>query len=245
MTTASERTHIGFLGDESGSMSGNKKAMVDSFNEFVGQVRKDTNGKAVRLTLGFFDLGGGKDILRVKVDSPLVDVGELSYDAYNPRGSTPLNDATARMISHMEKVSADKRLLVIFTDGLENASEMSTSDLRKLIAEKESEGWEFIYLGANQDAWAEGQTRGVARTSSYNTSATPDGMKRSMGHVAFLASARVNLDPGEYVMTKDQVHASMGGKIDESDDTTDSSPKSESVSGDAATRAADLISGRS
>ena len=55
-----------------------------------------------------------------------------------------------------------RAMLVILTDGLENASETSSADVRKLIHAREKRGWEFIYLGANQDAWAESQRIGLA-----------------------------------------------------------------------------------
>jgi len=55
-----------------------------------------------------------------------------------------------------------RALLVILTDGLENSSETSSREVRKLINRKEKAGWEFIYLGANQDAWAESHKIGLS-----------------------------------------------------------------------------------
>lgn len=235
----SEKTHIGFLGDESGSMQGKEKAMVEGFNEFTTNVKRDTEGKEVQVTLGFFDLGTHADILRIKIDGDIRSIGSLQDDAYRPWGSTPLNDATVRMIKQMEKSGADKYLLVIFTDGYENASETKTADVRKLISEKEQQGWEFIYLGANQDAWAEGQSRGVARTSSFNFDATDEGTRSSFATVSALATSRATKSPSAYRTEKDELHASMGGKIDSSSDNQKvSDPKVES----AADKARSLIS---
>lgn len=80
-----------------------------------------------------------------------------------PRGMTALNDAILRGIEDNEKWLADnahwfdgRSLVVILTDGFENASKASTEEVKSRIAEKEAEGWEFLYLGANQDAFAVG-----------------------------------------------------------------------------------------
>lgn len=63
-----------------------------------------------------------------------------------------------------------KVLCVIVTDGLENASrEVSPEALQDAISKRESEGWTFIYLGANQDAWSAGASYGLSGTSSGQT----------------------------------------------------------------------------
>jgi hypothetical protein len=211
----SKSTHIGFLGDESGSMAGNQQAMVEGFNDFVGNVRKDTAGKDVQMTLGFFDLRGDDSILRIKMDGPLKDCRELSLDDYKPHGSTPLNDATVQMIHRMEKNGANRKLLVIFTDGHENASEMSTKKVRKLIAKKEKQGWEFIYLGANQDAWDEGAQRGIASKRSYNFTSSEAGTRSSFAVASELASMRTNLDSPMFSRAADALHDENSGTIEE------------------------------
>jgi hypothetical protein len=217
MTTTSEKTHIGFLGDESGSMSGNQQAMVDGFNDFIGKLRGDVKDKDVEITLGFFDLGSDPDILRVRIDGKLNDCRELTLSDYRPRGSTPLNDATLQMIRKLEQKSSDgeKVMLVIFTDGMENASEASTSDVRKIIAKKEQQGWEFLYLGANQDAWNEGTQRGVSPQRSFNTVATPAGMRATMDVVAGAASSYSMLSSEDYKNEADELHARTKGHIKE------------------------------
>ncbi len=68
-------------------------------------------------------------------------------------------------------------MVVILTDGLENASETSTDELRKLIVAKEAEGWEFVYLGANQDTWSATQAMGLnQRGKHFNWEASAAGV---------------------------------------------------------------------
>ena len=48
-------------------------------------------------------------------------------------------------------------VIIIFTDGDENQSrEWDRNSIAQLIKSKETEGWTFVFLGANQDAFAEG-----------------------------------------------------------------------------------------
>jgi hypothetical protein len=196
-------------------MAGNRQAMVEGFNDFVGNIRKETRGKDVHITLGFFDLGGDPDILRIRIDGSLHECRELSLNDYQPRGSTPLNDATVKMIHRMDKSGAEKKLLVIFTDGLENASEMSTKKVRKLIAKKERQGWEFIYLGANQDAWDEGGQRGISAKRAYNFTSSADGTRSSLTMASRLASLHTNLDAPQFSRAADKLHEESGGKVED------------------------------
>lgn len=89
-----------------------------------------------------------------------------------PRGSTPLLDAIYESIKRSEQALAErpwfdgKVVFVIQTDGHENASKHRLEEIRALIAEKEAEGWEFLFLGANIDAFAEGGNMGFKPTST-------------------------------------------------------------------------------
>jgi hypothetical protein len=64
----------------------------------------------------------------------------------------------------------DGVVMVIVTDGLENASTQFTkADLKKCIEhQKEKYNWKFIYLGANQDAILEGAQYGINKTDTSN-----------------------------------------------------------------------------
>ena len=56
-----------------------------------------------------------------------------------------------------------------FTDGQENQSqEYSRAKIFELIKKREEQGWSFAYLGANQDAYAEGGRIGFSVASSQN-----------------------------------------------------------------------------
>jgi hypothetical protein len=139
-------------------------AVVGGINQFVDELRADDAEADVRVTLSMFDLHGNDPVVRPKYKAiPLAEVAPLGPGDYRPRGSTPLNDAVAKTIRGMSRAvkKGHRAMLVILTDGLENSSETSSRDVRKLIHRKEKAGWEFIYLGANHDAWAESERIGL------------------------------------------------------------------------------------
>jgi hypothetical protein len=83
-------------------------------------------------------------------------------------------------------------LAVIVTDGGENTShEVGASQIKDLIGRREAEGWTFIYLGANQDAWSEADNLGYsggASGQSVNYVASPQGLRSAMSSVTTDAS---------------------------------------------------------
>lgn len=82
---------------------------------------------------------------------------------------TPLNDAVATTIRAVRKraYKSDRVMIVVLTDGLENASETTTEELRNLILEQEKHGWEFVYLGANQDTWSATEGLGISQRGKH------------------------------------------------------------------------------
>ncbi len=49
-------------------------------------------------------------------------------------------------------------VVVIQTDGEENSSQISSlDDVNALMSNKTRQGWEFVFQGTGQSAWAEGQ----------------------------------------------------------------------------------------
>jgi len=78
-----------------------------------------------------------------------------------------------------------KMLLLVYTDGEENSSREHTADsVKKLVQAKTADGWEFIYLGANQDAWQVGGSIGITASTGYvGTAQGSSSALRSMGNV--------------------------------------------------------------
>jgi hypothetical protein len=190
-----DRVKIWFLLDRSGSMELLAPDVIGGFNQFVAdQVAKP--GKA-RLTAVQFD---GQDAFDVICDAVLIDdVAKLTSSVYRPRASTPLHDAMGKLIQTADRRVANRseknkpkedQLIIVFTDGLENASlEFDRAQVFELIKERTDAGWTFVFMGANQDSYAEGYKMGMDDGNVQNYEATPDNVK-----AAFASISRASLE---------------------------------------------------
>lgn len=111
----------------------------------------------------------------------LEDVPPMTGKDYFVRGSTTLLDAVGGAIHHIGNVHKYARaedvpehiLVVITTDGMENASRRySVGDVKRLVKrQQEKHGWEFLFLGANIDAVETAGRFGIApqRAANYHS----------------------------------------------------------------------------
>ena len=190
-----EWVKIWFLLDRSGSMQGLTEDVIGGFNQFVNdQAAKP--GKA-RLTTIQFD---GGDPFEVIIDAKRISkVPALTSDVYQPRGVTPLYDAVGRLITTADQritsreereLPEEDQLVIVFTDGLENASrEFGRSQVFDLIKDRMDAGWTFVFMGANQDSYAEGHKIGLVDGNVQNYAATPESIK-----VAFSSVSRASVE---------------------------------------------------
>jgi hypothetical protein len=164
--------------DETGSMSGRIPETISGFNEYVGDLKKLK--VPVSVTLTKFN---SKKVEVVYADKLIKDVPLLNKDTYLPNELTPLYDAIGKTISEISKQELGKKtvLVVIITDGEENASkEYDQKKIFDLISEKQKkDGWTFVFMGADQDAWLAGRAIGVlyANTLSFDGKNVKGAMK--------------------------------------------------------------------
>jgi len=181
-TKKQEETEIIIVLDRSGSMSSIGQATVDGFNEFLLE-QKGAKGKAF-VTLVQFDDRYQVDYKNV----PVKNVEDLIYrETFLPRGMTALHDAIGKTILDVDT----KRdvVFVIITDGHENASkEFNNEKVLELINGKTTEGWNFIYLGANQDAIKAGQNIGIKAGNSLTYGATLKGTTQAFQSMSYNTS---------------------------------------------------------
>jgi hypothetical protein len=179
---------IAYILDRSGSMQPMQEPAVAAFNDFL-KAQLEVPGEA-RLTLVQFD-----DQYEVPVAAlRLPDVPQLTAATYTPRGSTALLDAIGRTIKdldfRLQKLppahQPAKVILAIFTDGEENASrEYTSKHISDLIAlYRDTKGWEFLFLAANQDAIATAAKMSLAQGVSGNVSYSFGGIKATGGAMA-------------------------------------------------------------
>lgn len=169
-------TEIAFILDRSGSMGHITESTISGFNEFL-EKQKSLPGEA-KLTTVLFD--NAYELLHDAVD--IKEVRPLTTNEYWTRGCTALYDAIgktiddigARLAATPEGERPSKVIVVITTDGYENASrEYSQADVKnKITHQTEKYSWEFIFLGANIDSEAVSADIGIcsANTADYVTS---------------------------------------------------------------------------
>jgi len=173
--------------DRSGSMGGRvRHDTIGGYNEYLRELKEKNPGRTL-FSLYQFDSSGSVTNLECTVDSvDLNAVPELTLETYQPRGGTPLYDAVGQVIMQTEdqiKASQNKPnvLLVIITDGENTDSQgYQDSDVKGMIKRlEEDKTWTVAYLGANQDAWAVGQTMGLAKgnTMTYSVASMSKTMK--------------------------------------------------------------------
>ena len=164
----SEKIDIIFLIDRSGSMYGSENDTIGGFNSFIAKQKK--NETNARVTTILFD--HGYEVLYKRKN--LYDVDDLTTNEYYVRGSTALLDAIGRTITSMDREVENKVLFVITTDGYENSSkEFTRQQIKNMI---NSHNWEFIYLGADIDSYAEASSIGIRKSSVSNYKKSKEGI---------------------------------------------------------------------
>ena len=69
-------------------------------------------------------------------------------------------------------------ITAILTDGMENASrEFTLQAVAESIRKRTADGWEFLFLAANQDAIATAANMEIPAMNAMAFCATPDGMR--------------------------------------------------------------------
>lgn len=175
-------TDITILLDRSGSMESIRTSMQDAFNEFISGHKVNPS---TRVSLIQFNSSNDQQVVYQNVPVKYVEPLRI-----NPNGGTPLLDALCKAIDNTgsrfaEMLEADrpnKVLFVIITDGQENMSQTyKRSDVKDRIQNQTGKySWGFVYLGANQDAFAEAQSFGIPQAWTLNYAATDSGTKGMM-----------------------------------------------------------------
>lgn len=175
-----DETDITIILDRSGSMEALRADTIGGFNRFLADQKKLPD--LARLTLVTF----ANSARTIYTGRPIVEACELTEETYVPGGGTALLDALGGAIdaagAHfraMPEAERPKRVIfVILTDGYENASHhYSRARIFEMVEhQKNRYAWDFVYLGANVDAFAEAGGMGVAFASPYT--ATPSGTHR-------------------------------------------------------------------
>jgi len=188
-----ENLDLVFIMDRSGSMSGSEEDTIGGFNSFIERERD--KGLNTRVTTVLFD--DHYEVLYKRKD--INQVAKLTRDEYWVRGCTALLDAVGKTINMLDHEVDNNVLVVIMTDGMENASkEYSKDQIRNLI---NSHSWEFIYIGADIDSYNEARNIGIRKSRVANYKKSKKGFEEvyeSIENVSHCMRNNISLDDSKW-----------------------------------------------
>jgi uncharacterized protein YegL len=177
-------TDITIILDCSGSMNLIKSSTIEGFNTFLRAHQAE--GTNVRITLVKFN----HEYMLAFEEKKIKKKYFLNEANFVPNGTTALLDAIGSTIksvdARIEKHAVKPGVIIaIITDGHENSSRFYTqNDIKKTIKKRsDKNNWNFMYLGANQDAIFEGNRLGISSDYSHNFKASKIGVERAFNNV--------------------------------------------------------------
>lgn len=178
---AEELTSINIILDESGSMEPLTDDTIGGFNGFLRKQRELPGRATVSLT----KFNSGAKVIYTNV--PLEQAGDLSRETYEPGAGTALLDAIGQAVNALKSALREtpeeerpaKVIFLIMTDGQENSSrEFGKRTIAEMIRRRrEKDGWEFVFMGANVDAFAEAQALGIHRGNTIHYASSAEGTR--------------------------------------------------------------------
>lgn len=143
--------HICFVLDESGSMYNSIDDVIGGFQKLIDEQKAEKDGECIISLYRFSD-----EVKKDYIGKPVNEVPKLTY---SPGGCTAMNDGVGTAIDEIGRWLSDmdeserpsKNMIVIMTDGQENASQEYTFDSvkAKIQHQEEKYSWTFIYMGTN------------------------------------------------------------------------------------------------
>jgi len=179
--------------DRSGSMSNCVSGTIQGYNRFLdSQKEAGRDWRDLRLTTVLFD--DRYETLCRHV--PLLDAEPLTEREYFTRGSTALYDAVGRTLRNATERIEDQPqgerpervVVLIITDGMENASHRFPPDeVKELITGCKRAGWEFFFLGAELENFADAERIGIradrrSRSSKASMGVNFEAMSQNISH---------------------------------------------------------------
>ena len=182
--------HICFVLDESGSMYNSVNDVIEGFQKLIDEQKGEKNGECIISLYRFSDT--------VKKDYIGKPVDEVSKLIYSPGGCTAMNDGVGTAIDEIGKWLSDmdeserpsKNMIVIMTDGQENASKEYNFDTvkGKIKHQEEKYSWTFVYMGTNLQDLKDANRLGIKMRSVSD----PRNIAANYSHIDTYAKALRN-----------------------------------------------------
>lgn len=180
-------THLILILDASSSMGHLQGATIEGVNTLVAE-QKALPGDFTTALYQF-----ASEVSEVQA------FNTLTKHNYIPSGMTALLDAVGTAIQNegrklallQESQRPDKVVVVVVTDGEENASkEFKIEAIKNMVStQQDVYKWQFVFLGANIDAFAAGASYGISPTNAMNYDPSQKGVLYSYACVTDTLSA--------------------------------------------------------
>jgi uncharacterized protein YegL len=197
-----KQTYVAIVVDRSGSMSSVQKAAVSGINEQIKALRDNAEkGGDTRVTYIQFD----SEIDTLYANRPASELKEILDSEFQPRGLTAMRDAVWTAINTLKasvkEVTDDTAfLVVVISDGIENASRECTQEMlaKETKFLEATDKWTFTYLLSNQDIKLAEQMLGVRKGNIASYASTNVGTSRGFASMAsntanYLSSREVGM----------------------------------------------------
>ena len=182
------KTALVVISDRSGSMNKIREDAEGGINDLI--VEQCSEEGTCLVTLVEFSTG-------VETVCEMLPANSVPPYVLRPRGNTALLDAIGDTLSRVEEsieaLPADERpdtvIVAVMTDGGENASrEWTKAQVFAEVTRLTEKGWQFSFIGANQDAIREGGGLGVNAASSLTYDASGAGVRGAVSSFSAAAS---------------------------------------------------------
>lgn len=188
--------------DQSGSMQGKKDETILSINNFILDQTKSLNSINQKGTISLITFSSHESILYDKID--LNDYKEINEDNYKCYGYTALLDTLGNYFYKTNFDTNDNNIVIIVTDGLENASKKyKKSEIETKINLLKEINVQFLYIGVELDSFSDATSLSINTNNTINF--TKNNLEHSFGMVSnyisdelkmahYKCSTKLNLD---------------------------------------------------
>ena len=215
-------SHVILVVDESGSMGHLRDSTISAVNEFISGQRQDAINNKIDTFASVFTFDG-YNVKKIIDKANVLATPTINRDNYNPTGMTNLNDAFGSVIAstneELKTLSNEIRpsvIITIMTDGQENASKtFSLNDVNTMMGKCKDKKWAFMFLGANIDAFAVGQSYGFSKTNSMNYAASAAGVSQTLSAATRMTNSVKYARSVDATASMESVYDSVGFTDDE------------------------------
>jgi hypothetical protein len=183
-------THVCLVLDRSGSMQAIHDDALGGVNSYITSAKQDRALYESRFSMITFN---SESVDTIRKNEIMETVKPIGSEEYRCAGWTPLYDAIGRGIGILDEAMkgqpSAKAILVIMTDGQENASrEFSHEKISALLKARQEQGWLVTFLGEGLGVAKQGTNLG---TNASNVAAYAGGAGlRAAGKVLAASSLR-------------------------------------------------------